>query len=382
MTHYVERWPELFVISGQNVYLGAQMDAPMDTSSAVAELLHNATRPPDVAPPVLARLLRDEYGLDGELETLVSERDQNFRLTASDGRRFVVKVANADEDESSAEFQVRAMQYLEQNRCPIPVPALVPTRSGAIAASVESGRTRHRVRLVKYLPGRLLRDVQVDAGLARELGRSLAEIDRLLAGFEHGGSRRPVVWDMQRASEVRGLVGHIADRDLRARVDVCFDEFERHALPAFTALRGQVIHNDLNPDNVLVSESAPVAVAGVIDFGDMLHAPLIVDVAIAASYLRADGEPLALIAALLQGFAGITPLQEAEMAILYELICTRLATTVTLTHWRAAALRGKDDYTRQAVEVEGGAEAFLGRMRAVPAAQFGHTMRCVAGSGS
>ena len=38
--------------------------------------------------------LQAEYGLQGKLLPLVSERDQNFRLTTTDAEQFVFKIAN------------------------------------------------------------------------------------------------------------------------------------------------------------------------------------------------------------------------------------------------------------------------------------------------
>jgi Ser/Thr protein kinase RdoA (MazF antagonist) len=53
-------------------------------------------------------------------------------------------------------------------------------------------------------------------------------------------------------------------------------------------LRAQVIHSDANPENVLVAGKR----LGFIDFGDAIKAPLVFDVAIAASYMRVfDGDP-------------------------------------------------------------------------------------------
>ena len=45
-------------------------------------------------------------------------------------------------------------------------------------------------------------------------------------------------------------------------------------------MRGQIIHGDVHPYNVLVGAGGQVT--GIIDFGDMVHGPLILDLANAA----------------------------------------------------------------------------------------------------
>ena len=96
-------------------------------------------------------------------------------------------------------------------------------------------------------------------------------------------------------------------------------------------LRAQVIHSDLNPDNMLVDPNDRDQVAGVIDFGDMLHAPLIADPAIGCSYLKVtDGNPLTLMSEFIAGYQGVMPLEQAEIGILFELIQARLAASISI----------------------------------------------------
>jgi Ser/Thr protein kinase RdoA (MazF antagonist) len=142
-------------------------------------------------------------------------------------------------------------------------------------------------------------------------------------------------------------------------VNTCLDDFEERAAPLFPALRSQVIHNDLNPDNILITDTEPATVAGVIDFGDMLRAPLIVDVAIAAAYLRStDDDALAATQALIAGFDSIVPLEDRECELLFDLIRMRLATTITILYWRKSARSQEDAYLRKALR-EKSSESFL-----------------------
>ena len=181
---------------------------------------------------------------------------------------------------------------------------------------------------------------------------------------------------MQRALEVREGLPHVRDHALRDRVSRCFDDFERDALPAFSELRNQVIHNDLNPGNVLVTDDRPARVAGIIDFGDMVRAPLVVDVAIAASYLRSDAvDALGPAAALVAGFDSVTPLDDEELALVHGLMRTRLATTIVMMYTRLSRQSTDDAYLQKTLLSEDSAQRFLARFEAVSADTFADRVR-------
>lgn len=331
------------------------------SASAIAAI---AADPPDLTDAEVLDVLDSAYGLRGDLTPLVSERDQNFRLDAAEGQRYVVKIANLSEPEEITDFQIRALLHLEQSGCPVPVPRVVRTASGQVSESAYAGDACYLLRVVTYLPGQPLEAVTPDTELAYDLGRSLADLDSALQSFSHPGESQVLLWDMQRASEVRGIIGHVPEPGMRDRLHECLDAFEKRVLPVFPSLRSQVIHNDLNPGNVLVSDTKPMGVAGVIDFGDMLRAPLVIDLAIAASYMRRGDHALDVIKELVRGFESVIALEQSERALFYDLVRTRLATTVSILHWRADARSADDPYLKKAL-AERSAERFFDRVTAL-----------------
>ena len=66
-----------------------------------------AAAPPEFDESTIRSLLADEYGIRGDLMPLVSERDQNTRVDADTGERFVLKIANATEDPVVTDVFVR-----------------------------------------------------------------------------------------------------------------------------------------------------------------------------------------------------------------------------------------------------------------------------------
>ncbi len=106
-----------------------------------------------------------------------------------------------------------------------------------------------------------------------------------------------------------------------------------------------MIHNDLNSGNVIVDASGTGRIAGIIDFGDTMYSPVIVDVAIAAAYLIDDtNAPLTRILKFLRGYAKVRRLTEIETDLLYDLILTRNVTTIVIAHWLAEYYPENRDY--------------------------------------
>ncbi len=281
------------------------------------------------------------YGLEAEARPLPSERDQNFRLAAADGREFVLKIANATESREVLDFQNEALAHIAAQPSPPVVPRLVPTIGGEVMTTI-AGRDgqHHFVRLLTWIPGVVFAEVRPhDQALLASLGHRVGEMDKALAGFEHPAMHRPLPWNLKTASWIRPELDRIAP-NLRPHVSRLLEAFERTAVPRFPDLRQQVVHNDWNDYNVLVTlpgSEAP-AVVGAIDFGDMVHSFLVADLATACAYAML-GKPDAIgaAAAIVGGYHRVLPLAEAELDVLYDFICARLAVSVTMAALQGAA---------------------------------------------
>jgi hydroxylysine kinase len=304
------------------------------------------TPAPDFSARHAAALLRGHYGIDASLEVLASERDQNFLVSTGDGNKYVLKFANASESAAITDFQNQGLLHIARVAPDFPVPRVIPTVDDELLFEVESETgDAHRVRLLSWLDGVPLRHAEGVSSMARQAGACLAELGLALRDFEHPASDYPLLWDIRNAASLEQLLPHVSDEALRKLCEQRLERFRDVAAPQLDRLRSQVIHNDMNPSNVLVDDADVNRVTGVIDFGDMVFSRLVNDVAVAAAYFcKIEDDPFAEVLGFLDAFTDVLPLTEDEIALLPDLILTRHLTTVMITHWRASLYPDNADY--------------------------------------
>jgi len=313
--------------------------------------------PPSFNAQELANAVSLQFGLVGDFTELISERDRNFRLTSADGTDYVVKATYLAQDVLVTDFQIAALLHLE-SRGANGVPRIVRTSAGRDRGVIQSeDGFEICLRVVTWERGELLRDVKVNPEIAERFGKRLAELDVALEDFSHAGEAQTLIWDSQRAGELRCLLGHINDKVVRESVEDVLDDFDSRVKPALADLPHQVIHNDANDENILLDINGDVS--GIIDFGDMMKAPRVIDVATAASYLRAEGDPLRLIEPFVIAYNKENPLLDAEFEVLFDLIRTRLSMTLIILYWRLATRDEDDPYRQKSITANHDALDFL-----------------------
>ena len=231
-------------------------------------------------------------GPGGELTPLDGERDQNHRFTTADGASYVLKVSAAGESEGAVDFQVAALRHLERHAPELPVPRVIASMRGNDREWIATADgKRHMVRLLSWIPGTLLsKGKPLGINVLRHAAAFQAKLANGLRGFFHPHARHFVAWDIQRALILEpGIQAWVAD-DAKA---LCADfnaRFQREVLPRLPSLRAQVVHSDGHAENLLRAESGSDEIVGIIDFGDMVHAPLVQDLAVTLASFARHGE--------------------------------------------------------------------------------------------
>src|SRR5581483_5888832 len=122
------------------------------------------------------------------------------------------------------------------------------------------------------------------------------------------------------------------DAKRRALVEAVLDRYDTRVAPRWLHLRAQVVHGDLNLDNVLLDERG--FVSGILDFGDIVHTAQVADFAIGlASLMR--GRPADDVFRVARiAIDGYSPLEPVELDVLGDLVLARLAQIVVISAWR------------------------------------------------
>jgi Ser/Thr protein kinase RdoA (MazF antagonist) len=301
-------------------------------------LMALASNPPEFSPAEARRTARELYGVDAEADPKPSERDRNFRINDGAGADFVLKVCNAEEDPAIIDFQIAGLSHVASVDPTSPVPRVVATLAGDPRVHVTSAAGEDLIVFaLTYCPGKTLHDVEPTDDLMRHMGIAVAKLDVALESFVHGAPDQALVWDIRQAQAMRQHVPLIADPDGRRLASAALDRFAAETLPAYGRQRHQVIHNDINRGNVLVIPGEPQPVSGIIDFGDMVHGPLVLEISTAAMELAAPAEdPVGLTAAFLEGYVQVTALSADEVDCVYDGLMTRLAVGTAVYAWRHA----------------------------------------------
>jgi Ser/Thr protein kinase RdoA (MazF antagonist) len=192
------------------------------------------------------------------------------------------------------------------------------------------------VRMLTYLDGVQIRETPRTPAQRRAMGATLARLDLALRDVVHPGAAHDLLWNVSAAHRLSAKLDGIADPARRALAAEFMQRFIRHVLPRLAEVRAQVIHNDFHLYNVLVAPGDHERVAGVIDFGDMLHAPLVGEVATAAAFhMTGNADPFAGPAQFVGAYHAVLPLLPVEQEIVADLMATRHLVTALISEWRA-----------------------------------------------
>lgn len=292
-------------------------------------------RPPALPLDVLRAFAREFYGLGGTWSSLEGERDQNFRIMGADGASVVFKLCHPAEGDAVLQCQGLALEHIASADPSLPVPRLIRTRDGELLGRLAYEGAAYPVMVLSWREGRVLGGDTLSRESLFDLGQLLAQLGLALRGFVHGApAERELVWDTRHVLRLAGEIGHLPTED-RALAQEILARHEAVTVPAMRRMRSQIIHGDVHPHNALVDERGKVI--GIIDFGDMVHGPLILDLAnTAGDFLSPGQDAEETLFELTRGYRSVTPLEEVEADALVDLIEVRLLMTPLIDALKAS----------------------------------------------
>ena len=296
----------------------------------------NTLDPPRVPPDTLRAFVQRAYGFTGRWSMLEGERDQNFRVETEQGRSITLKVCNPNEGDTVLDCQASALEHIALADPALPVPRLIRTLGGDRLGRLNTdGESSYPVMALSWLEGRVLGTDALSPAALFELGTLLARLGLAMRGFVNGApAMRDLVWDMGNVLRLTPEVASLAPEDRPLATEILAHHRDVTE-PALRRMRSQIIHGDVHPYNALVNEEGRIC--GIIDFGDMVHGALILDLANAiGDFLTPGCDVERLVFEIVRGYHSITPLEEAEADVLADLVEVRLLMTPLIDALKAA----------------------------------------------
>lgn len=281
----------------------------------------------------LQAILKEDYGLDGDIKHLVGYENANYRLTSDEGL-FVVKVFLNNPQELAF---VGVLSELESWEHADLIPQVRATLNGQQIIK----RADHLIVVLTWLSGHFYKDFDISPSFSRNLGSTLGRLDKAMAKvnkIDLALLNRP--WDLANYQEAAALSVNISSPLRRLLVDYFFAQVDAISADQLSGLRRGLIHHDANDWNVLTDGEQ---VLGLIDFGDTAYTWQVAEVAVAGAYAAmSSSDPLKLVKELVHGYNSEFPLQEDELEVLYYLIALRCC--VSVCYSSSATSLGQDDY--------------------------------------
>jgi 4-aminobutyrate aminotransferase-like enzyme/Ser/Thr protein kinase RdoA (MazF antagonist) len=289
--------------------------------------------PPRFTADEIAVIAAELFGLRGVASDLGSERDQTFLI--DDGAEGgVLKISNLGEDPAVLDLETEAILHISRVDPELPVARPRPTAGGDYRPTFEGPDGQHFVRLFEHLHGHA-GGPEVDDRALFDYGVTHARLNLALRGFFHPAAGRNLLWHLQSAAELRPHTSAIPDASRRRLVESVLDRYEQRVTPRWPELRAQVVHGDLNLDNVLLDDQGRIA--AILDFGDVGFSAQAADFAIGLASLlrgRPDEDVFRAARIAIDGYQSRIPLEPLELDLLADLVAARLAAIVTISAWR------------------------------------------------
>jgi hypothetical protein len=111
------------------------------------------------------------------------------------------------------------------------------------------------LRIVTWLDGSLLKDVELTINNANRFGQRLAELDLSLENFDFDGDGQAGLWDMQEALQLRSLLPHVNNDKVQKYARVVLTRFDGTVITARDEddpYRQKTLENESNAFEFLV----------------------------------------------------------------------------------------------------------------------------------
>jgi len=303
---------------------------------------------PQMDQDLAKQLLRDLYGLEPlTCKEFNSYDDRNFYFTVSSESKnshlplpspdgYVLKITNSQDSKDPDFSDAQNLMILHMAKS-LPVPVPVQNVHGSLKSLESIGKTKNIVRLLKYIPGKILYEVpDWTEKHFYQCGQFVARMSSTLADFEHPAYlTRQSVWFLSSIPSLTKFISAVEDEGRKKLAECIIKEFCSTVKPVEKELDSGIIHGDFNEQNILVKQvsGGEFEVYSVLDFGDSQRNPMLYDLAINIMYMMTQCrciEPYKAGGHVVAGYLNHRDLSQQEKQLLRICVGARYAQSLVL----------------------------------------------------
>jgi 4-aminobutyrate aminotransferase-like enzyme/Ser/Thr protein kinase RdoA (MazF antagonist) len=277
----------------------------------------------------VALIAKRLYSIAGSITKLHGEIDLNFKIETSE-EIFLLKIVDAA-DADYLDFIISLHNHVDHYKPSIQYSKILNNNNGnQVELLYDKNNRPFNVRLHTWTEGRLWSSLKHKHATLREnLGKHNGLLTQTFQSFSHPYASRNFPWDLAQAAWTLDYL-HLFEGEKLTVVQYFQNQYLAFQ-DRYKNLRKQVIHNDVNDNNIILSNDlASFQIEALIDYGDSVYSQLINDVAVTVAYAAMEvANPLQAGLDIVKGYHSTFPLLEEELAYLYTLVGMRLVISVT-----------------------------------------------------
>ena len=259
------------------------------------------------------------------LKKLYSERDKNFIININNRLTYVLKISNPEESINLLKLQDFVLKKLNKRSN---IRNFIPKKIHLSIKTYKDELNRVcNVRILNFIKGKMYAEVNHNKKLEVSLGILLGHLSKELQNLNSPYAFRRFEWDPSNISWINKEIKMFKGNNK----EIIIKNLQEHNIFVtrnLDKLRFSLTHGDANNYNLVVNRNK---VCGLLDYGDMIYAPLINDLAVSLSYALMNKDDLySTLKNIIVSYHNIFQITFNEIFSLMSLVKARLTITVVM----------------------------------------------------
>ncbi len=282
----------------------------------------------------IEKFVEKNYYIKGSAEILCSDRDQNFSVTDNNGKKYIVKTSNSEEDINILNLQLETMEYLNSSVQDGICAEVIESASNEKIVVIADEEHEYFLQVHSFIEGKFWSEFETHTDEHfYQLGNLYGKISKALLNYTNHHSHRYIIWDLRNTLDIEKYLDEIDDSDKRKIAKHFLTQYKNYVVPLIPKLRTSVLQNDGNDNNIILKDiDGKYKVSSIIDFGDMANSFVVNEIAIVLAYAMMNSKyPFLVATKILEGYSKEFELNNDEIEVLFYLIAARLCISVCMS---------------------------------------------------